>query len=148
MLGSGERRFDAVSITRQRMVASLDRKNATSMERSMIFKRHDRGLTPEQISGRTGIPLHIVKNTLANKHQFKRRKQISAHRREELMRLQDELWMKGVECPFILTDVRTDRFMQRIGLALMGKLRNRDVDRLLKNGRLYLESFDDTLSYF
>lgn len=130
------------------MVASLDRKNATSMERSMIFKRHDRGLTPEQISGRTGIPLHIVKNTIAKKHTFKRRKQISAYQRERLMRLQDELWMRGNECPFIQTDVRTDRYMHRIGLALMGKLRRRDVDRLLKNGQEFLDSFNDTLTYF
>lgn len=137
-----------VSTNRQRVVVSLDRKNATEVERSMIFKRHDRGLTPEQITGRTGIPLHIVKNTLKNKHKFERRKQISASQREKLMRLQDEIWMKGAECPFIMIDVRTDRILQRIGLALMGELRKRDVIRLLRYGRVYLESFDETLTYF
>lgn len=137
-----------MSTSKQRVTVNLERKNATSMERSMIFKRHEKGLTPEQITGRTGIPLHIVKNTLRDKHKFKRRKQISAHRREELMRLQDEIWMKGSENPFILIDVRTDQIMQRIGLGLMGKLRKRDVNRLLKNGRIYLNSYEDTLTYF
>lgn len=114
----------------------------------MIFKRHDRGLNPEQIAGRTGIPLHIVKNTIANQHTFKRRKQISAATREQLIRLQDDIWEKGADCPFILIDIRTDQIMFRIGKALMGNLRKRDVERLLVRGREHLKSFEDTLTYY
>lgn len=114
----------------------------------MIFKRLDRKLNPEQIASRTGIPLHIVKNTIANQHMFKRRKQISAVTREKLMRLEDDLWQMSAECPFILIDVRTDQIMAQIGLALQGKMRPNSVERLLVRGRDYLKSFEDTLTYY
>lgn len=135
-------------MSKPRQGARLERTAATSMERSMIFKRMDRGLTPEQIAGRTGIPLHIVKNTIANQHKFKRRKHLSADLREKVMRLEDDLWQLSAENPFLLIDVRTDRLMERIGVALRGKMKPSDVERMLTRGRNYLSKFDDTLRYF
>lgn len=121
----------------------LERTAATMVERSMILKRADKGLNAFKIADRTGIPLHIVENTLRDRNKFERRKQLSAHERDLLIRKEHEFWQLSEACPFVFTDTRSEPVMELIGNALMGRVK---PETAIKKADRLMQSFSNSMT--
>lgn len=117
---------------------------ATSVERSSILKRFDKGNSPRRIAERTGIPLHIVEHTVNNRDSFERRKQVSAHDRDRIIRFEEEVWNLIETNPFINLDVRSDQYFKLIGEALCGEIK---PEAAIEPVEKYLSQYSNTLFY-
>lgn len=111
----------------------------------MILRKADRGMVAEKIADRTGIPLHIVKNTLRDRNKFERRKQLSAHERDMLIRKEHEFWQLAESCPFVFTDTRSDSVMLSFGNALMGRSK---PETAIKKADKLMASFSNSMTFF
>lgn len=117
---------------------------ATTVERSAILKRYDKGNSPRRISERTGIPLHIVEHTVNNRDTFERRKQVSAYDRDRILQFEEEVWNLIETNPFINLDPRSTRYTELIGQALCGEIKPEEAIEPIEK---YLSQYSNTLFY-